>query len=158
MNSSIISIGWTMSHPAYATPQIQPHPLQKFSAQILVRFWLTSDYISSPPFLFLSLLPLFHLPFFPFFLPFFLSFLFSSFVFTPPMIINIPFLISLLLLLIPLVSFYPKKKKKRFVALSLSEKEERKIEEGRSFHILESRNLVPFPQCPHDSSRKDSLL
>ena len=43
------------------------------------------------------------------------------------------------------------------MALSLSEKEERKIEEGRSFHILESRNLVPFPQHPHDSSRKDSL-
>lgn len=82
-------------------------------------------------------------------LPFFLSSLFTYFVFTPPMIINILFLISLLLLLIPLVSFYQKKKKKGFVALS--EKEERKMEEGRSFHRLESRNLVSFPQHPHDS-------
>ena len=127
--------------------------LSPSSSQVLADQWLYLITAFS-----LSFLPLFHLPFFPFFLPFFLSFLFSSFVFTPPMIINIPFLISLLLLLIPLVSFYPKKKKERFVALSLSEKEERKIEEGRSFHILESRNLVPFPQHPHDSSRKDSLL
>ena len=74
------------------------------------------------------------------------------------MIVNIPFLINLLLLLIPLVSFYQKKKKKKFVALSLSEKEERKMEKGRRFHILESRNLVPFPQHPHDSPYKDSLL
>lgn len=117
------------------------------SSQVL---YIVSDYISSLPFLFLSLLPLFHLPF----LPSFLSFIFSSFVLTPPMIINIPFLINLLLLLIPLVSFYQKKKVCGFKFV----RKGRKMEKGRSFHILESRNLVPFPQHPHDSSYKNSLL
>ena len=150
MNSSTISIGCTMSHPTYATPQVWQHPLQKISAPILARFWLTSGYISPLPLLFLSLLPLFHLPFFPFVLPPFLSFLpFHLFCFHPSHDYKYTFLDQSSVTTHPFSFFLSKKKKKGFVALS--EKEERKMEEGRSFHRLESRNLVSFPQHPHDS-------
>ena len=142
-----------LCHPpnlaAPLTEVLSPNSSQVFADQWL--YLITAFSLSfSPPSLSPSLLS---------FLPPFLSFLpFLFFCFHPTHDYKYTFLDQSSVTTHPFSFFLSKGKKKRFVALSLSEKEERKIEEGRSFHILESRNLVPFPQRPHDSSRKNSLL
>lgn len=112
--------------PSLAAPLtevLSPNPSQVLADQWL--YLITASSLSfSPPSLSPSLLS-----FLPASLPFFLSFLFTYFVFTPPMIINILFLISLLLLLIPLVSFYQKKKKNGLWLYQKRKKERWKKEE-----------------------------